>query len=625
MSAQKETMEFQTEVRQLLKLMIHSLYSNKEIFLRELVSNASDALDKLRFESVKDDKLNEGGDELAITVSFDKDENTVTISDNGIGMTRDEVIANIGTIANSGTKKFLEQMTEEQSQDSALIGQFGVGFYSSFIVADKVILETRKAGHETAQGVRWESTGEGDFTLEDIEKADKGTSITLYLRDDENEFADGFRLRHIIRTYSDHITFPVMMQKEAMGEEEQTDEMERVNSAQALWTRSKDEISEEEYKEFYKTVSHDYAEPLAHVHSKVEGNQEYTSLFYIPKNAPFDLWDRDNRHGIKLYVKRVFIMDDSDHLMPNYLRFIRGLVDSNDLPLNVSREILQGNRVIDKIRAASVKKVLGMINSMAKAEDQSDFETFWKNFGLVMKEGIVEDTANKDKIAKLLRFSTTQDDSADQKVSLEEYVARMQEGQEAIYYITADSHEAAKGSPHLEIFREKGVEVLLLSDRIDEWLTTHLTEFDGKPLKSVTKGDLDLGDLDSEEEKEAQKAQEEEKAPLIEKLKEALGEQVKDVKITHRLKSSPACLVADENDMGANMERILAQMGQDMPGSKPILEINPNHAIIDKVKDIDGDALNDWAQVLFDQALLAEGGQLKNPADFVARMNKLLA
>ena len=625
MSAQKETMEFQTEVRQLLKLMIHSLYSNKEIFLRELVSNASDALDKLRFESVKDDKLNEGGDELAITVSFDKDENTVTISDNGIGMTRDEVIANIGTIANSGTKKFLEQMTEEQSQDSALIGQFGVGFYSSFIVADKVILETRKAGHETAQGVRWESTGEGDFTLEDIEKSDKGTSITLYLRDDENEFADGFRLRHIIRTYSDHITFPVMMQKEAMGEEEQTDEMERVNAAQALWTRSKDEISEEEYKEFYKTVSHDYAEPLAHVHSKVEGNQEYTSLFYIPKNAPFDLWDRDNRHGIKLYVKRVFIMDDSDHLMPNYLRFIRGLVDSNDLPLNVSREILQGNRVIDKIRAASVKKVLGMINSMAKAEDQSDFETFWKNFGLVMKEGIVEDTANKDKIAKLLRFSTTQDDSADQKVSLEEYVARMQEGQEAIYYITADSHEAAKGSPHLEIFREKGVEVLLLSDRIDEWLTTHLTEFDGKPLKSVTKGDLDLGDLDSEEEKEAQKAQEEEKAPLIEKLKEALGEQVKDVKITHRLKSSPACLVADENDMGANMERILAQMGQDMPGSKPILEINPNHAIIDKVKDKDGDALNDWAQVLFDQALLAEGGQLKNPADFVARMNKLLA
>jgi len=593
--------------------------------LRELVSNASDALDKLRFESVKDDKLNEGGDELAITVSFDKDENTVTISDNGIGMTRDEVIANIGTIANSGTKKFLEQMTEEQSQDSALIGQFGVGFYSSFIVADKVILETRKAGHETSQGVRWESTGEGDFTLEDIEKAVKGTSITLYLRDDENEFADGFRLRHIIRTYSDHITFPVMMQKEAMGEEEQTEEMERVNAAQALWTRSKDEISEEEYKEFYKTVSHDYAEPLAHVHSKVEGNQEYTSLFYIPKNAPFDLWDRDNRHGIKLYVKRVFIMDDSDHLMPNYLRFIRGLVDSNDLPLNVSREILQGNRVIDKIRAASVKKVLGMINSMAKAEDQSDFETFWKNFGLVIKEGIVEDTANKDKIAKLLRFSTTQDDSADQKVSLEDYVARMQEGQEAIYYITADSHEAAKGSPHLEIFREKGVEVLLLSDRIDEWLTTHLTEFDGKPLKSVTKGDLDLGDLDSEEEKEAQKAQEEEKAPLIEKLKEALGEQVKDVKITHRLKSSPACLVADENDMGANMERILAQMGQDMPGSKPILEINPNHAIIDKVKDKDGDDLNDWAQVLFDQALLAEGGQLKNPADFVARMNKLLA
>lgn len=628
MSAQ-ETHAFQTEVNQLLKLMIHALYSNKEIFLRELISNASDALDKLRFEAVSNDALNEGEEELAISVMFDKDKRTVTISDNGIGMTRDEVIANIGTIANSGTKKFLESMTGDQAKDSNLIGQFGVGFYSSFIVADEVVLTTRKAGTAENDAIRWTSKGEGEFTLESVEKSQKGTEIVLHLKADMDEFLDENRLKQIVTTYSDHINFPIKMIKSEWDEEakemKQTDEMEQVNKATAIWTQPKSELSDEEYKNFYQTISHDFNEPLAHIHNKVEGTLEYTSLLYIPKQAPFDLYDRERRYGLKLYVKRVFIMDDAEQLMPTYLRFIRGVIDSADLPLNVSREILQSNKVVDKIRSASVKRVLDQLTKMAKAEDQSDYNTFWDQFGQVMKEGIVEDFANKDKIAKLLRFATTANEaSSEQRVSLEQYVDRMKDGQEAIYYITADTHAAAKGSPHLEMFRKKDMEVLLLSDRIDEWLVSHLTEFEGKPLKSITSADLkefeDDADKDlSEEEKQAREA-------LTEKVKKAIEEQVSDVKITHRLTDSPACVVSAEGDMSAHMARMMEQMGQSIPKQKPVLELNPDHALVKKLDSLEDDAkLKEWSLFLLEQAQLAEGDQLEQPAEFIKRMNALLS
>ncbi|MGM0595297.1 MAG: molecular chaperone HtpG, partial [Pseudomonadota bacterium] len=562
--AHKETLGFETEVKQLLHLMIHSLYSNKEIFLRELISNASDACDKLRFEALSDDALYEGDNDLQIHVSYDKEGRTVTIRDNGIGMSRDEVIQNLGTIAKSGTRAFLEQLTGDQQKDANLIGQFGVGFYSSFIVADKVSVTTRRAGLTAEHGVRWESGGEGEYTLENIERPERGTEIVLHLREDAEEFADGWRLRNIIRKYSDHITLPIVMPKEAApGEEEAEEGEETVNKASALWARPKSEISDEEYKEFYKHVSHDWEEPLAWSHNKVEGKLEYTSLLYIPKNAPFDLWDRERRNGIKLYVKRVFIMDDAEHLMPNYLRFVRGVIDSNDLPLNVSREILQHNKVTDTMRGASVKKVLGLLESIAKNEPEK-YAEFWKQFGMVMKEGPGEDFANREKIAGLLRFASTHNDTEEQNVSLADYIERMK-GQEAIYYITADSFAAAKNSPHLEIFRKKGIEVLLLHERVDEWLVSSLLEFDGKPLKSVTKGELDLGELEDEEEKKHQEEVAKDYEEMVKQVQETLGEKVKEVRISHRLTNSPACLVTEEGEMSANLERILKSVGQDAP------------------------------------------------------------
>ncbi|MBO1924441.1 molecular chaperone HtpG [Thiomicrorhabdus sp. 6S3-12] len=623
-----ETHAFQTEVNQLLKLMIHALYSNKEIFLRELVSNASDALDKLRFEAVSNDALHEGQDELAIEVRFDKEARTVTISDNGIGMTRDEVIANIGTIANSGTKKFLESLSGDQAKDSNLIGQFGVGFYSSFIVADEVVLETRKAGDDLAQGTRWTSKGEGEFTLENIEKASKGTTITLHLKEDMDEFLDQFRLKNIISTYSDHINFPIKMVKtewdEEAKEEKSTDELEQVNKATALWTQPKSELSEEDYTNFYQTISHDFNEPLAHIHNKVEGTLEYTSLLYIPKQAPFDLYDRERRYGLKLYVKRVFIMDDAEHLMPAYLRFVRGVIDSADLPLNVSREILQSNKVVDKIRSASVKRVLDQLAKLAKDDDKAPYQGFWSQFGNVLKEGVVEDFANKDKIAKLLRFASTHEGSQEQNVSLEQYVDRMQEGQEAIYYIIADTHAAAKGSPHLEMFRKKGIEVLLMSDRIDEWLVSHLNEFDGKQLKSITSADLkefeDDAEKDlSEEDKKAREA-------LTEKVKKAIEESVSDVRITHRLTDSPACVVTAEGGISSHMARMMEQMGQAVPTQKPVLELNPEHTLVQKLDKLEDDEkVKEWSLFLLEQAQLAEGDQLAEPGEFIKRMNRLLS
>jgi molecular chaperone HtpG len=626
MSAQ-ETHAFQTEVNQLLKLMIHALYSNKEIFLRELISNASDALDKLRFEAVSNDALNEGEDALAIEVMFDQDARTITIADNGIGMTRDEVVANIGTIANSGTKKFLENLSGDQAKDSNLIGQFGVGFYSSFIVADEVVLTTRKAGAPAHEGTRWTSKGEGEYTLESVEKARKGTEIVLHLKADMDEFLDQFRLKNIITTYSDHINFPIKMYKtewdDEAKEQKTTDELEQVNKATAIWTQPKSELSDEDYTHFYQTLSHDFNAPLAHIHNKVEGTLEYTSLLYIPKQAPFDLYDRERRYGLKLYVKRVFIMDDAEHLMPTYLRFVRGVIDSADLPLNVSREILQSNKVVDKIRSASVKRVLDQLEKMAKAEDQSDYNTFWDQFGQVMKEGVVEDFANKEKIAKLLRFASTHDDAAEQRISLQQYADRMPEDQEAIYYIVADTHAAAKGSPHLEVFRKKGVEVLLMSDRIDEWLVSHLHEFEGKPLKSITSADLDLdeeADKDlSEEDKQAREA-------LTEKVKKAIEEQVSDVKITHRLTDSPACVVSAAGDMSAHMARLMEQMGQSVPKQKPILELNPDHALVKKLESLEDEGkIKEWSLFLLEQAQLAEGDSLQEPAAFIKRMNALLS
>jgi len=628
--AHKETLGFQTEVSQLLDLMIHSLYSNKEIFMRELISNASDASDKLRFEALSDDALYENDAELKIRVSFDDKAKTITITDNGIGMNRQDVIENIGTIANSGTKKFFDKMTGDQSKDSQLIGQFGVGFYSAFIVADKVTLKTRRAGLTSEHGVQWESAGKGDFTIETIDKPTRGTEVTLHLRDDQDEFLNSWRLRSCITKYSDHINLPIVMAKEPeLNEEGEVDETavledETVNKATALWTLSKNDISDEEYNEFYKQIAHDYQNPLSWSHNKVEGKTEYTSLLYIPSKAPFDLWDRESSKGLKLYVKRVFIMEDAEQLMPRYLRFMRGVIDTNDLPLNVSREILQGSKIIDSIRTASVKKVLSELAKMAK-NDAEKYTTFWTEFGQVIKEGLGEDFANKEALAKLIRFASTEPGNAEQSVSLEDYVSRMKDKQEKIYYITAESFAAAKNSPHLEVFRKKGIEVLLMTDRVDEWMINSLTEFDGKQLQSVAKGDLNLGELEDEAEKKAQQEVDKNFEDIVERVKTALGDKVKDVRITHRLTDSPACLVADSNEMSANLERMLKAAGQDIGGSKPIFELNPDHPMVERLKAESDDALfADWSSILFDQALLAEGGQLEDPASYVKKMNELL-
>lgn len=619
-----EKLAFQAEVKQLLQLMIHSLYSNKEIVLRELISNASDAADKLRFEGLSNGALYENDSELKIRISFDKAARTVTISDNGIGMNRDEVIRNIGTIAKSGTKEFFQNLTGDQAKDANLIGQFGVGFYSAFIIADKVTLITRRAGEQEA--VQWQSTGEGDFTIETVEKAGRGTDVILHLREGEDEFLNDWKLKTIVRKYSDHITLPIIMKKSEWkdGEQVPTDEDETVNKASALWARSKNDITEEEYQEFYKHVSHDFENPLAYSHSRVEGKQEYISLLYIPTKAPFDLYDRERRQGIKLYVKRVFIMEDAEKLMPQYLRFVRGVIDSADLPLNVSREILQDSRDVEAIKNGSVKKVLGLLEDLAENKPE-EYAKFWNEFGRVMKEGPGEDWANKDKIAGLLRFASTHADNDTQNVSLKDYISRMKPEQEAIYYITADTFAAAQHSPHLEIFRKKGIEVLLMSDKVDEWLLGGLTEFEGKKLQSIAKGDLDLGKLQDESEKEAQKKVEEEAKSLVERIKSTLGEAVKEVRVTHRLTDSPACLVAGEHDVSGNLARILKAAGQKAPESKPILEINPTHRLIERLKGESDEAkFADYTHVVFDQALLAEGGQLEDPASFVRRMNSLI-
>ena len=627
-TAAKETLGFQAEVKQLLHLMVHSLYSNKEIFLRELISNASDAGDKLRFEALSDASLYGTDADLGIRVSFDKEARTLTVSDNGVGMSRDEVIANIGTIAKSGTREFFQALTGDQAKDAHLIGQFGVGFYSSFIVADRVTLVTRRAGLAAGEAVRWESEGSGDYSIESTEKEDRGTEVILHLREGEDELLDDFRLRALIRKYSDHIAIPIRMQKRAWDEDKKehrlTGEDETVNQASALWARPKSDIGEEQYQEFYKHVAHDFDTPLAWTHNKVEGRHEYTQLLYLPAHAPFDLWDRQHRHGIKLYVRRVFIMDDAEQLLPAYLRFVRGVVDSNDLPLNVSREILQHSKDIDSIRAGSVKKVLGLLDDLA-ANDKEKYAKFWGEFGKVIKEGAGEDHANKERIAKLLRFASTQADTADQTVGLADYIGRMKEGQDKIYYVTADSFAAAKHSPHLEIFRKKGIEVLLLSDRVDEWVVSNLTEFDGKALQSVAKGELDLGRLEDEADKKEQEKEADEFKGLTNQVKEALGDKVKEVRVTYRLTSSPACLVADAHDMGGNLARLLKSVGQDAPQSKPILEINPHHPLVQKLKgEAGGERFGDWSHTLFDQALLAEGGQLEDPAGFVQRLNGLL-
>ncbi|WP_353569832.1 molecular chaperone HtpG [Candidatus Albibeggiatoa sp. nov. BB20] len=623
--AHKETRGFQTEIKQLLNLMVHSLYSNKEIFLRELISNASDAADKLRFAALSDDGLYEGDAELNIWVEMNPDAKTITIRDNGIGMTRDEVVENIGTIAKSGTNAFFKSLTGDEAKDTQLIGQFGVGFYSCFIVADKVTLVTRKAGLEASHGVCWESAGDGEFSIENVVRETHGTEVTLHLRDGEEEFTQDYRIQSIIKKYSDHIALPIIVPKVTTDEEtkEVTITNETVNSAKALWMRGKNEITDEEYQEFYKHVSHDFENPLIWMHNKVEGTQEYASLLYIPARAPFDLWDRRNRHGVKLYVRRIFIMDDDEHLLPPYLRFVRGVIDSNDLPLNVSREILQNNKQIDTIRGGTVKKILSALEGMAK-NDVEQYKTFWKEFGRVFKEGVVDDAGNKERIAKLLRFISTHEGSQEQEISLEDYVGRMKEGQDKIFYITAENYAAALHSPHLEIFRKKEIEVLLLTDQVDEWLVMHLSEFDGKQLQSVTKGDLDLTHLESEEEKQEAEKAKEEVQPLAERIQTALSEKVKEVQVTHRLTSSPACLVADAHGMDASLERLLKQAGQEIPDSKPILEINPTHPLITKLQaESDDDKFKDWALILFDQALLSEGGQLEDPSAFVSRINQM--
>ena len=617
-----ETRGFQSEVKQILHLMIHSLYSNKEIFLRELISNASDAADKLRFKALENADLYAGDAELGVRISTDKEAGTLTIADNGIGMTRDEVIENLGTIAKSGTKAFLESIGSDQAKDSQLIGQFGVGFYSAFIVADKVTVKTRAATANTDQAVMWESAGEGEYTISDAEKETRGTEITLHLKEDEKEFLDDWRLRSIISKYSDHISLPVEVQ--TTDEESKEVKWEKVNKAQALWTRSKSEVSDDEYKEFYKHISHDFADPLSWSHNRVEGKQEYTSLLYIPSKAPWDMWNRDNKHGLKLYVQRVFIMDDAEQFMPNYLRFVKGLIDSNDLPLNVSREILQDNKVTQNLRNACTKRVLQMLDKLAK-DDKEQYQQFWSEFGLVLKEGSGEDYANREAIMKLLRFTTTQSDSDAQTVSLEDYLSRMQEGQEKIYYITADSYGAAKNSPHLELFRKKGIEVLLLSDRIDEWMMSNLTEFDGKQFQSISKSDESiekLADQNSDEQKQVEKALE----PFIERVKKVLGDKVKEVKLTHRLTDTPAIVTTAADEMSTQMAKLFAAAGQKAPEIKYTFEINPDHQLVKRVADTqDEAAFSDWVELLLDQALLAEKGSLSDPSKFIQTMNKLLA
>lgn len=626
MTMTKETLGFQAEVKQLLHLMIHSLYSNKEIFLRELVSNASDAIDKLRFESLRDPALLAPETKFAIRVGFDPATRTVTISDNGIGMSREDAIAHLGTIAKSGTKEFFAQLSGDQQKDAQLIGQFGVGFYSSFIVADRVTVVTRRAGTPADAAVRWESAGEGEFSIEATERATHGTDVILHLREGEDELLSRHRLRGILTKYSDHIATPIEMAKEEWNEEKKefvvTGDWETVNQAAALWARPKSEISEEQYREFYHHVAHDFSEPLAWTHNRVEGRNEYIQLLYVPAKAPFDLWDREHRHGIKLYVKRVFIMDDAEQLMPSYLRFVRGVIDSADLPLNVSREILQESRDVKVIREGSTKRVLSLLEDLA-ANKPEDYARFWGEFGQVLKEGVGEDHANRERIAKLLRFASTTSEGA-QSVSLADYLGRMKEGQTAIYYVTADSPSAAAASPHLEIFKKKGVEVLLLSDRVDEWMLSFLSEFEGKKLESVAKGSLDLGALEDEAEKEQAKKVAEDFKPLVEKIKTALGDQVKEVRMTLRLTDSPACLVADENAMSQHLQRLLKAAGQSAPDSAPILELNPEHPLVARLKSGEDAGLSDWAALLFDQAVLAEGAQLADPAGFVRRMNALL-
>lgn len=626
MSTNQETRGFQSEVKQLLQLMIHSLYSNKEIFLRELISNASDAADKLRFKALSQPELYEGDGELRVRISIDEALGTITISDNGIGMSREQVIDHLGTIAKSGTKEFLNALGSDQAKDSQLIGQFGVGFYSSFIVADKVTVRTRAAGSDASQGVLWESAGEGDYTVADIEKAGRGTDVILHLRDDEKEFLSEWRLRDIIGKYSDHIGLAVEIQTKEYDDEgkETGTKWEKINKAQALWTRSKNEISDEEYKEFYKHISHDFADPLIWSHNKVEGKQEYTSLLYVPSKAPWDLFQREQKHGLKLYVQRVFIMDDAEVFMPNYLRFMRGLLDTNDLPLNVSREILQENKVTQSLRTALTKHSLQMLEKLAK-DNIEQYQQFWNAFGLVLKEGVGEDFANKNQVAALVRFASTHTDSSEQAVSLSDYIARMKEGQKAIYFLTADSYQAAKNSPHLELFNKKGIEVLLLSDRIDEWFISHLTEFDGKPLQSITKSDLDLGDLADKEEEETQKAQEAEFASFLERAKGYLGERVKKVVLTHRLTDTAAVVSTDSDEMTTQMAKLFAAMGQQAPEVKYTFELNPEHSMVKRMADIADEAeFNDWIELLFEQALLAERGTLENPTAFIKRMNKLL-
>ena len=629
--ANQETLGFQTEVKQLLDLMVHSLYSNREIFLRELISNASDAEDKLRFEALQDDGLYEKDSDLKIRVEFNKELKTITVLDNGIGMSRDEVIENLGTIAKSGTKQFFEALTGDQTKDSQLIGQFGVGFYSCFIAAKKVEVITRRAGEGRAKGVRWISEGENDYSIETVDRAKRGTKVVLYLREDADEFLNGYRLREIITKYSDHISFPIIMDKEDIKDDisdKDKDKIESgedtVNSATALWTRNKKEIKNEEYNEFYKHIGHDFEDPLAHIHNKVEGKLEYTSLLYIPSQAPFDLWDREQRHGVKLYVRRIFIMDDAQQLLPPWLRFIRGVIDSDDLPLNVSREILQKNKVVDSIRSGCTKKIIGLLKSIAK-NDEEKYQKFWKIFGKVLKEGVVDSTDYKDDLSHLFRFSSTHEDTEDQKVSLKDYVERMPESQKSIYYVIADSYMTAKSSPHLEIFRKKDIEVLLLSEPIDEWVTTHLSEFDSKKLQSVNKGELDLGDIQDEGEKKKDKENNKAHDELVKRIKDILDEKVKEVRVTSRLTTSPACLVSDDNDMGRHLEQILKASGQNIPGSKPILEINPEHPIIKKIDgEKDNDLFTDWSHILFDQALLSEGGQLADPVNFVNKLNAMI-
>ena len=629
--ANQETLGFQTEVKQLLDLMVHSLYSNREIYLRELISNASDAEDKLRFEALQDDSLYEKDTDLKIRVEFNKDLKTITVLDNGIGMSREEVIENLGTIAKSGTKQFFEALTGDQTKDSQLIGQFGVGFYSCFIVAKKVEVTTRRAGQSREKGVRWISAGENDYSIETVDRAKRGTKVVLHLRDDADEFLNSYRLREIITKYSDHISFPIVMDKDNNDDADNKDGKgddktgeDTVNSATALWTRNKKEIKDDEYNEFYKHIGHDFEDPLAHIHNKVEGKLEYTSLLYIPSRAPFDLWDREQVHGVKLYVRRIFIMDDAKQLLPPWLRFVKGVVDSDDLPLNVSREILQQNKVVDSIRSGCTKKIIGLLKSMSK-NDEEKYQKFWKIFGKVLKEGVVDTSDYKDELSDLFRFSSTHDDTEDQKVSLKDYVGRMQEGQQSIYYVIADSYTTAKSSPHLEIFKKKGIEVLLLSEPIDEWVTTHLSEFDGKKLQSVNKGELDLGDIQDEKEKKKSEKKSKAHIDLVKHIKEVLDEKVKEVRVTSRLTTSPACLVSDDNDMGRQLEQILKASGQSIPGAKPILEINPDHPIIQKIiAEKDDDLFSDWSHILFDQALLSEGGQLSDPGNFVNKLNSMI-